>query len=173
MCSLRGCVRNRLSPAACRKCGEEGHYTAECTGQINKPDDKNDDSKSQPSKKSLIFLDTSILREYLEYEQDVPSLLFAFDLEHAIEDQVFLIFFVGNDFLSRLPCLEIREGSIDTLLKIWKAESPRMSGYTINIGNLEYDRIQIILEGLAQRESEIFRSRREGSPTSVLLNVFR
>ena len=48
-----------------------------------------------------------------------------------------------------------------------------MSGYTINIGNLEYDRIQIILEGLAQRESEIFRSRCEGSPTSVLMNVFR
>ena len=84
-----------------------------------------------------------------------------------------LLFFVSNDFLPHLPSLEIHEGAIDTLLKIWKAESPRMSGYTINIGNLEYDRIQIILEGLAQRESEIFRSRREGSPTSVLLNVFR
>lgn len=152
------------SPTACRKCGEEGHYAADCTGPINKPDDKNDDAKSPPSKKPFIFLDTSVLREYLEYELDVPSLPFAFDLERAIDDWVLLIFFVGNDFLPHLPSLEIREGAIDTLLKIWKAELPRMGGYMTNNGNLEYERIQIILEGLAQREDEIFRRRREGPP---------
>lgn len=113
--------------------------------------------------KPFIFLDVSILREYLAIELDVPSTPFAFDLERAMDDWVFLIFFVGNDFLPHLPSLEIREGAIDTLLKIWKTELPRMGGYVTNHGRIELERAQIILEGLAKSEDDIFRRRKEGS----------
>lgn len=148
---------NDTSPSACRMCGQEGHYAAQCTGtkaEIQK--------KPPPEKKPFIFLDVSILREYLEVELDIPHLPFPFTLEQAIDDWILLIFFVGNDFLPHLPSLEIREGAIDTLLKIWKQELPRMGGYMTNHGHLELSRAQIILEGLAQREDEIFRRRREG-----------
>jgi hypothetical protein len=37
-----------------------------------------------------------------------------------------------------------------------------MGGYMTNHGILEMSRAQIILEGLARREDEIFRRRREG-----------
>ncbi|PPR02491.1 hypothetical protein CVT24_002040 [Panaeolus cyanescens] len=147
---------NDTSPSACRMCGQEGHYAAQCTGtkaEIQK--------KPPPEKKPFIFLDVSILREYLEVELDIPHLPFPFTLEQAIDDWILLIFFVGNDFLPHLPSLEIREGAIDTLLKIWKQELPRMGGYMTNHGHLELSRAQIILEGLAQREDEIFRRRRE------------
>lgn len=148
---------NDTSPSACRMCGQEGHYAAQCTGtksEIQK--------KPPPDKKPFIFLDVAILREYLEVELDVPSAYIPFSLEQAIDDWVLLIFFVGNDFLPHLPSLEIREGAIDTLLKIWKDELPRMGGYLTNQGHLELSRVQIILEGLAKREDEIFRRRREG-----------
>jgi 5'-3' exoribonuclease 2 len=148
---------NDTSPSACRMCGQEGHYAAQCTGT------KADIQKKPPAeKKPFIFLDVAILREYLEVELDVPNSPFPFSLEQAIDDWVLLIFFVGNDFLPHLPSLEIREGAIDTLLKIWKQELPRMGGYLTNHGSLEMARAQIILEGLAQREDEIFRRRREG-----------
>ena len=151
-------IKVRLPAASAAK-----NTAAECTGLINKPDDKNGDTKSPPSKKPIIFLKTSVLRKYLEYKLDVPSLPYAFDLECAIDDWMLLFFFVGSDFL---PHLEIREGAIDTLLKICKAELNRMGGYMTNNGNLEYERIQIILEGPVQRKDEIFRHRREGPPTS-------
>jgi 5'-3' exoribonuclease 2 len=148
---------NDTSPSACRMCGQEGHYAAQCTGT------KADIVKKPPAeKKPFIFLDVAILREYLEVELDVPNSSFPFSLEQAIDDWVLLIFFVGNDFLPHLPSLEIREGAIDTLLKIWKQELPRMGGYMTNHGILEMSRAQIILEGLARREDEIFRRRREG-----------
>ncbi|KAI0637898.1 XRN 5'-3' exonuclease N-terminus-domain-containing protein [Trametes polyzona] len=136
------------SRTACRTCGQEGHYAAQCTG-------------TKAEKKPFIWLDVAILREYLEAELNVPQVPFPFNFEQAIDDWVLLIFFVGNDFLPHLPSLEIREGAIDTLLKIWRTELPRMGGYITNHGQLELSRAQIILEGLARREDEIFRRRRE------------
>ena len=153
---------NDTSPNACRTCGQEGHYAAQCTGT------KAEIQKPPSDKKPFIFLDVSILREYLEVELDVPNMPFPFSLEHAIDDWVLLIFFVGNDFLPHLPSLEIREGAIDTLLRIWKTELARMGGYMTNHGHLELSRAHIILEGLARREDEIFRRRREGPSNHVL-----
>ena len=145
------------SPGACRICGQEGHYAAQCTGT------KAEVKKEPPKKKPFIFLDVSTLREYLEVELNVPQIPFPFSLEQAIDDWVLLIFFVGNDFLPHLPSLEIREGAIDTLLKIWKDELPRMGGYLTNHGQLELSRAEIILSGLARREDDIFKRRREGA----------
>lgn len=115
--------------------------------------------------KPFLFLDVSVLREYLAVELSAPVHTFPFSLERAIDDWVFLIFFVGNDFLPHLPSLEIREGAIDTLMGIWKSSLDRMGGYLTNHGKVELSRAQIILEQLAMREDEIFRKRREGEPS--------
>lgn len=143
-------------PNTCRICGQTGHFAAQCTGKKAEVD------STKESKKPFIFLDVSILREYLEIELDVPNCPFPFDIERAIDDWVMLIFFVGNDFLPHLPSLEIREGAIDTLLRIWKNELPRMGGFMTNNGILELAQLEVILKGLASREDEIFRRRREG-----------
>ena len=113
--------------------------------------------------KPFIFLNVSILREYLAVELAIPGLPFPFNLELAIDDWIFMIFFVGNDFLPHLPSLEIREGAIDMLLKIWKAELGRMGGYLTNHGKVNLGRAQIILEGLAKNEDEIFEKRKAGT----------
>ncbi|KAJ7117313.1 exoribonuclease 2 [Mycena crocata] len=152
---LREDVFADSNSTACRKCGQEGHYAAQCTAteMVVK--------KEPDAQKPFIFLDIAILREYLEVELDVTQISFPFNFEQAVDDWVLLIFFVGNDFLPHLPSLEIREGAIDTLLRIWKQELPRMGGYLTNHGHIVLERAQIILEGLAQREDEIFRRRRE------------
>ncbi|KAK4687679.1 5'-3' exoribonuclease 2, partial [Tremellales sp. Uapishka_1] len=146
---------------ACKICGENGHFAANCKGE-KKVADPNVVEKAKPvDPKPFIFLDVSCLREYLSVELNVPYTPFPFDLELAMDDWIFMIFFVGNDFLPHLPSLEIREGAIDTLLKIWKAELPRMGGYLTNHGKVEMSRAQIILEGLASREDEIFQKRKD------------
>ncbi|KAG9124765.1 5'-3' exoribonuclease 2 [Ceratobasidium sp. 392] len=151
---LREDVFADANKTGCRICGQEGHFAAQCTG---KPKEK--DTSKPPEKKPFIFLDVAVLREYLAIELNLPNI--PFDLERAIDDWVFLIFFVGNDFLPHLPSLEIREGAIDTLLKIWKDELPRMGGYLTEHGTANKANVQIMLEGLAKREDEIFRKRRE------------
>ena len=158
---LREDVFAQAAKKGCHKCGQPGHHSSKCTGIT--PDMKAEAeaaNKSSPLK-PFIFLDVCVLREYLEVELDVPGLPFKFDLERAIDDWVFMIFFVGNDFLPHLPSLDIREGAIDMLLKIWREALPQMGGYLTNNGSVDLKAAQIIMDGLAQREDEIFRKRKE------------
>lgn len=156
----------------CRICGQEGHFAAECTGtlysmlslHIGKPKEKSGefDEKAKPRpEKPFIWLHVDVLREYLEAELYVPGMSFPFDLERAIDDWVFMCFFVGNDFLPHLPSLDIRENAIDTLISIWKACLSRMGGYVTCDGSVDLARAQVILETLGQKEDSIFLRRHQ------------
>lgn len=146
----------------CHRCGREGHIAANCIGEAKEKQGEHDDVGAKPrEKKGFIFLDVVALREYLEVELNLPGLPFKFDLERAIDDWVFLIFFVGNDFLPHLPSLEIREGAIDTLLRIWKRELPNMGSYLTNHGKVEMKNAQLIMQGIAKEEDQIFKKRKE------------
>ncbi|EHK97694.1 putative 5'-3' exoribonuclease 2 [Glarea lozoyensis 74030] len=148
-------------PRTCHMCGQAGHEARECTGQAKVKDGDFDEKDSAPALKPFIWLHVSILREYLEAELYVPSQPFRFDLERALDDWVFMCFFVGNDFLPHLPSLEIRENGIDTLIAIWRDNIPFMGGYLTKDGHVDLERAQLILEGLAKQEDAIFRRRKE------------
>ena len=87
-------------------------------------------------KKPFLFFYVNRLREYLTFEMRMDPIDFVFDPERAIDDWVFLCFFVGNDFLPHLPSLEIREEAIDILLDIYKRTVPQMGGYLTEDGNV-------------------------------------
>ena len=124
------------------------------------------DEKSSPRpQKPFIWLHVDILREYLEAELFVPGMSFSFDLERAIDDWVFMCFFVGNDFLPHLPSLDIREDAIDTLISIWKTSMGKMGGYVTCDGSVNLARAQIILEALGVKEDAIFRRRHQRIPS--------
>ena len=154
-------AQDAIMRGKCRLCGQGGHVAKDCTGVKKTNEELMLAAGMKPGRKPFIFLDVAVLREYLEIELNLPGLPFAWDLERAIDDWVFLIFFVGNDFLPHLPSLEIREGAIDTLLKIWKTELPRMKSYITNHGTVQMDSVQVVLQALAQEEDAIFRRRKE------------
>jgi 5'-3' exoribonuclease 2 len=147
--------------SGCRICGQKGHFARECRGEAKVKDGEFDEKDKAHPLKPFIWLHVSILREYLEAELYVPNQPFRFDLERALDDWVFMCFFVGNDFLPHLPSLEIRENGIDTLIAIWRDNIPYMGGYLTKDGHVDLERAQLILEGLAKQEDAIFRRRKQ------------
>jgi 5'-3' exoribonuclease 2 len=147
---------NETKPGHCRKCNQPGHMAANCQG-LTRPAEE----KVVKPLKPFIWLHVGILREYLAIEMSVPNQGFSFDLERALDDWVFMCFFVGNDFLPHLPSLDIREDGIDTLIAIWRDNIPVMGGYVTKDGHVDLARAQMILAGLAKQEDAIFKRRRQ------------
>ncbi|KAL2018058.1 hypothetical protein VTK56DRAFT_1324 [Thermocarpiscus australiensis] len=145
----------------CKLCGQTGHDERNCKGEAKEKNGEFDEKGKPQPLKPFIWLHVSILREYLAVELEVPNLPFRWDLERAIDDWVFMCFFVGNDFLPHLPALEIRENGIDTLTAIWRDNLPVMGGYVTKDGHVDLERAQYILSGLAKQEDAIFRRRKE------------
>lgn len=145
----------------CRICGQKGHIAEACKGEAKQKDGNFDEKDKAVALKPFIWLHVSVLREYLEAELYVPQQPFRFDLERALDDWVFMCFFVGNDFLPHLPSLDIRENGIDTLIAIWRDNIPSMGGYLTKDGHVDLERAQFILNGLAKQEDAIFRRRRQ------------
>ncbi|KAI5296203.1 5'-3' exoribonuclease 2, partial [Ascosphaera atra] len=144
----------------CRICDQPGHLAEACTGKPKEKNGEFDEKGKGAALKPFIWLHVPVLREYLAVEMHVPAQPFPFDLERALDDWVFMCFFVGNDFLPHLPSLDVKENGIDTLIAIWRDSIPVMGGYLTKDGHVDLARAQIILQGLAKQEAAIFQRRR-------------
>ncbi|CDS06355.1 hypothetical protein LRAMOSA08883 [Lichtheimia ramosa] len=146
----------------CRICSKTGHIAAHCKAT---PQEiaaiKEAKRAAEGDLKPYVFLHVNILREYLEHalKFNIPGI--PWNLERAIDDWVFMCFFVGNDFLPHLPSLEIREGAISTLSLLWKQCMVMMGGYMTENGEVDLKRVQILVTELGKKEDQIFTERRE------------
>ncbi|KAI9022579.1 XRN 5'-3' exonuclease N-terminus-domain-containing protein [Hyaloraphidium curvatum] len=157
---LREDVFAKEGGGKCFVCGRPGHQAANCPGKLPPGQGEEKDKDPDAGYKPFVFLHVPVLREYLEAELRVSSPLPKWDLERAIDDWVFLVFFVGNDFLPHLPSLEIREGAIDALVGIWKNVVPRLGRYLTDSGEVDLEAAEQVLSELGRREDGIFRERR-------------
>jgi 5'-3' exoribonuclease 2 len=172
----------------CFKCKQPGHSVGQCTGKkanIHKSihyfflliiciivsDEAIAEMKAEESKnavpKPYVLLHVNVLREYLEQalKFNIPGI--PWDLERAIDDWVFMCFFVGNDFLPHLPSLEIREGAISTLSLLWKSTMPMIGGYMTHNGEVDLKRVQVLVTELGKNEDEIFAERKRSKYSLV------
>jgi len=139
-----------------------GHEMKECTGAAKEKCGEFDELELPfSSEQDFLFIRLTVLREYLYQELTMTGLPFPQDLERAIDDWVMMCFFVGNDFLPHLPSLEIREGAIDRLIKLYKRAVYKTGGYLTDSGSINLARVQLILTELGEAEDEIFKKRRE------------
>jgi 5'-3' exoribonuclease 2 len=104
-------------PRPCDICGQLGHEMKDCIGGAASAET---DPQKICAETDFIFVRLNVLKEYLERELQMPNLPFKYEFERVLDDWVFMCFFVGNDFLPHLPSLEIREGAIDRLIRLYK-----------------------------------------------------
>lgn len=145
-------------PRPCEICGGMGHEMQKCDGSGL---DGGDADVACSKEVQFIFVRLPVLKEYLRDELQMPNLPFKYEFERVIDDWVFMCFFVGNDFLPHLPSLEIREGAIDRLVNLYKKCVYKTGGYLTDSGDVNLDRVQMILTDLGQVEDEIFKNRKQ------------
>lgn len=145
-------------PRPCDICGQVGHEMKDCLGLARNFEET---PPTFSAEQEFIFVRLNVLREYLEKELEMPNLPFKYDFERAVDDWVFMCFFVGNDFLPHLPSLEIREGAIDRLVKLYKDTVYKTGGYLTESGDVNLDRVQLIMSELGKAEDEIFKKRQQ------------
>lgn len=146
-------------PKPCDICAQIGHETKDCTGGVKSLEDKPEIKVY--SDVQYIFVRLNVLKEYLQKELLMPNLPFKYEFERAVDDWVFMCFFVGNDFLPHLPSLEIREGAIDRLVTLYKDCVYRTGGWLTNSGEVFLERVQVIMSELGKVEDEIFKTRQQ------------
>lgn len=145
-------------PKPCTICSQYGHDMEECQGL---PRDRDNEDPPPVVTTDYIFIRLNVVREYLGVEMQMPGLPFKYDLENVLDDWVMMCFFVGNDFLPHLPSLEIREGAIDKLVRLYKDIVHKTGGYLTKNGIVDLSRVEKIMRGIGQMEDQIFRRRRE------------
>ncbi|XP_072390493.1 5'-3' exoribonuclease 2 homolog [Diabrotica undecimpunctata] len=146
-------------PRPCEICGQIGHEMKDCAG--GSKSEHETPGVSFGSEPDFIFVRLNVLKEYLKKDLLMPNLPFEYDFERVIDDWVFMCFFVGNDFLPHLPSLEIREGAIDRLVRLYKDCVYKTGGYLTDSGDVKLERVQMIMLELGKMEDEIFKSRQQ------------
>ncbi|KAB7496129.1 5'-3' exoribonuclease 2-like protein [Armadillidium nasatum] len=154
-------IREEFKPnkdKPCEICGISGHELKECLGV---PEGGTGVAEKVYDEVRFIFVRLNVLREYLERELDMPNLPFKYDFDRALDDWVFMCFFVGNDFLPHLPSLEIRENAIDRLVKLYKNCCYKTGGWLTDSGQVNMRRVHMIMDNLGRVEDEIFKTRQK------------
>ncbi|CAL5212325.1 unnamed protein product [Lathyrus oleraceus] len=110
-----------------------------------------------------------LLREYLELDMKIedPPKNFVVDFERIVDDFIFICFFAGNDFLPRLPSLDIYEGAIDLLMTVYKQEFHKLGGYLVDISKMgekhsafvKLSRVEKFILMVGTYEEKIFNKR--------------
>lgn len=150
-------------PKPCDLCNHFGHKLAECQGAQSTENDKKMPQVGGTTP-DYIMIKLYSLKEFLRRDMDQDSSV-KLDFEKFIDDYIFLCFFVGNDFLPHLPCLDIRENAIDRLLGIYHTINHRSHGrhnqpYLTNNGVVNLEKCQEILNHLGNSEQNILMRRR-------------
>ncbi|KAH8410165.1 hypothetical protein KR009_007258 [Drosophila setifemur] len=148
-------------PRPCDLCNQFGHEMDKCTGLGATTPSGANFKPDVPigAEVKFIFVRLSVLREYLKQTLEMPNLPFEYSFERALDDWVFMCFFVGNDFLPHLPSLEIREGAVDRLVELYKKCVYKTKGYLTDSGDVNLDRVQLIMTDLGNAEDQIFKNR--------------
>ena len=115
------------------------------------------------------FMHMNLLRDYLALEFRTSNVIpnSSFDLEHTVDDFVFMTFLVGNDFLPHMPAMDIADEAFDLIFftyrelrKKWLRQSNKRPGlipYLTHEGNIVSGRrLEEFLTLLGQHELQYY-----------------
>ena len=141
----------------CTSCQKRGHYFMDCVRATSIEDEARvaAELNAQSINVAFQFIRIQMVREFIHINFMKSIVPFGYNLERIIDDFVFLCFFVGNDFLPHVPCLTIREGGIDVLLRVYDYCLSIMPGYITDSGNINMPSLKVFIDEMKHYESSL------------------
>ncbi len=62
-----------------------------------------------------------------------------YDLNRVIDDLILLFFFIGNDFLPRVYCFDIKTGNLEKLIEMFKKYLKNATSYINDGGKINFN----------------------------------
>ncbi|XBW37533.1 hypothetical protein QEN19_003113 [Hanseniaspora menglaensis] len=120
--------------------------------------DANKASKLSLEQQKFYLIHISLVREYLKLEFDIliDDLKFEYDFERVLDDFIFALFVIGNDFLPHLPDLHLTSGAFDYILAGFKYTLKALDDYLTEDGVINFDRFAVWISFLAKLERSTF-----------------
>lgn len=84
---------------------------------------------------------------------------FKYQMRRIVDDFVFMCMLVGNDFIPNLPHLDIAEGAINLMFRIYRRMLPKWGGYLTRGHCVHTGRLESFLSKIAHGESAYFEHR--------------
>lgn len=124
--------------------------------------------KRSQRKDSFDFLWINVLREYfsIEFSPLQHKMGDRYNVEKIIDDFIFLCFFVGNDFLPRVFCMDIKIGNFDKLIEIFKETLIESDGYINEKGVICWHRAVKLFKKIAEFELKFIGDKLEEQEAS-------
>ena len=141
----------------CTSCQKRGHYFMDCI-RANSIEDEarvTQELNAQAINVNFQFIRIQMVREYIHINFMKSMVPFGYNLERIIDDFIFLCFFVGNDFLPHVPCLSIREGGIDVLMKVYEYCLALMPNYLTDAGKLNLPSLKVFVDEMKHYEGSL------------------
>jgi 5'-3' exonuclease len=78
----------------------------------------------------------------------------------GIELSLSTLMFTGNDFIPNVPSMDIAEGALDEIIRIYKESFPKLGGYIVDgKSSVDFSRLAIIFNQLIQFEVKVLEDR--------------
>jgi len=120
----------------------------------------NSATKRHPKTEDMEIIFINILREYLEIEYafDRKKYTHEFDIERIIDDFILIAFFIGNDFLHKLYCMNTKQGNFDEIIEIFKSTLIEIGGYITFKGTINWSRFLLLLKKIVKLENKMIHT---------------
>lgn len=110
---------------------------------------------------TFVLFHIKLLREYLDKDVRRGQTFPNYDLERIIDDFVFMCFFIGNDFMPSIPTLAINDGSMLTMLEIYRDHVLAKGANLLRGGKPNWNAVDTFLAKLGELELETLRNRQD------------
>ena len=124
-------------------------------------DDEVNSSTSREFKETeMELLYINLIREYmnLEFRRDFSKYTHSFDIERIIDDFILIAFFIGNDFLHQLYCMNTKKGNFDEMIEVFKKVLPTLGGYFSDKGEINWKNFLVFLKEIEYIEVKMIET---------------